>query len=165
MVELCDLSGNHHSLKSPFIINSQSLKRIQKDRSYFSQATHIWERYECPKQSFISTISVSKIYTKAVVPDSFVTADRSMLDNFTAGREYSCNSVSVGRFGQSHAQKASGVTTSVHFVNLLKFTGRSRRLKATAVSMLRASVWRCFGYPHIGKKQCLKRIANCSEVQ
>jgi len=39
LVELCDLSGNHRSLKSPFINKSQSLK-VQKDWSYFSQATH-----------------------------------------------------------------------------------------------------------------------------
>jgi len=25
LVELCDLSGNHHSLKSPFVINSQKV--------------------------------------------------------------------------------------------------------------------------------------------
>ena len=40
----------------------------------------------------------------------------TMLDNFTATREYSCNSASVGRIDQSHAQKVSGVTTSIHFV-------------------------------------------------
>jgi len=39
-----------------------------------------------------------------------------MLDNFTAAREYFRNSISVGRIDQSHAQKASGVTTSIHFV-------------------------------------------------
>jgi len=27
LVELCDLSGNHHSLKSPFLFNSESLKQ------------------------------------------------------------------------------------------------------------------------------------------
>jgi len=35
-----------------------------------------------------------------------------MLDNFTAARECSHHSVSMGRIDQSHAQKASGVTTS-----------------------------------------------------
>jgi len=38
-------------------------------------------------------------------------------------------------------------------------------LRTTALNMLRASVWRCFGYSYIGKKQCLKRIPNCLEVE
>jgi len=50
----------------------------------------------------------------AVVPNPFVTAERSMLDNFTAAREYSRNCVSMGRIDQSHVQKASGVTTRMH---------------------------------------------------
>jgi len=37
------------------------------------------------------------LYIKAVVPNSFITADRSTLDNFTAARECSHNSVSMGR--------------------------------------------------------------------
>jgi len=57
LVDLCDLSGNYHSLKSPFI-NSQKVWT----RSCFSQATPNWERYGCPKQFFISTINVWKIY-------------------------------------------------------------------------------------------------------
>jgi len=57
-------------------------------------------------------------------PQLFVTADRSTLDSFTATREYVCsmtlslyarNSVSIGKTDQSHAQKVSGVTTSIHF--------------------------------------------------
>ena len=36
---------------------TKSLKQVQTDRSYFSQATLNWERYGCPKQSFICTIS------------------------------------------------------------------------------------------------------------
>jgi len=51
-----------------------------------------------------------------MVPNPFITAERSMLDYFTAAREFSRNSVSMGRSGQSHAQKVSGVNTSVHFV-------------------------------------------------
>ena len=43
----------------------------------------------CPRYSFISAISVWKIYIEAVVPIPFVTADRSMLDNLAAAREYS----------------------------------------------------------------------------
>jgi len=39
-----------------------------------------------------------------------------MLDNFTAAREYSRNSVSMGRIVQSHAQKESGCATSIHLV-------------------------------------------------
>jgi len=58
LVELCDLSRKHHSLKSPFVIHSQM---FEASRSYFSQATHNWERYGWPKQSFISTISGWKI--------------------------------------------------------------------------------------------------------
>ena len=100
-VELCDLSGSHHSLKSPFITDidwlTKSLKQVQKNRSHFSQATPNWEYCGCPKQLLISTISVWKICIKAVVPNPFVTAARSMHDNFTAAREYSCNSVSMGR--------------------------------------------------------------------
>jgi len=46
-----------------------------------------------------------------------------MFDNFIAAREYSRNSVSIGRIDQSHAQKASGVTTSIHFVILMPGTG------------------------------------------
>jgi len=53
--------------------------------------------------------------TKAVIPNPFVTADRSMFDNFTAAWAYSRNSVAMGRTDQPHAQKASGVTTSTHF--------------------------------------------------
>jgi len=56
------------------------------------------------------------MYIKAVIPNPFVTADRSMLDNFTAAREYSRNSVSMGRIVQSHAQKESGCATSIHLV-------------------------------------------------
>ena len=51
-----------------------------------------------------------------MVPNPFVIADRPTLDNFTAAREYSLNSVSIGRIDQSHAQKAIGVITSIHFV-------------------------------------------------
>ena len=150
LVELCDLSENHQSLKSPFIINSQkSLKQVQKERSYFSQAAHNWERYGCPKQSFISTISVWKIYTKAVVPEPFCNrVYRSMFYNFTEAREYSRNSVSMGRIDQSHAQKSSGVTTSTYSAISRPGAG----LEDHWLSMLRASVWRCFGYPQIGKK-------------
>ena len=116
LVELCDLSGNHHSLKSHFIINSQNVWSGPKGRSYFSQATHNWERYGCPKNSFVSTISVWKIYTTAVFPNPSLTANRSMLDDFTSAREYSSNRVSMGKIDQSHAQKASLITTSIHFV-------------------------------------------------
>jgi len=38
-----------------------------------------------------------------------------MLD-FNAAREYSRNSVSMGRIDQAHAQKASGVATGVYFI-------------------------------------------------
>jgi len=38
---------------------------------------------------FYLKINVWKIYPKAVVPNLFVTADRSMQDNFTAARGYS----------------------------------------------------------------------------
>ena len=72
--------------------------------------------YGCPKRSFICTIVVWKLYAQVVVPKPFVTADRPILDNLTAAREYSCHSVSMGRTDQSPAQKASGVTTSIHFV-------------------------------------------------
>jgi len=51
-----------------------------------------------------------------VVPKPFVNADRPMLDNLTAAREYSSYSVSTGRIDLSHAQKAISVTTSTHFV-------------------------------------------------
>jgi len=52
----------------------------------------------------------------APASNPFVAADRPMLDNFTVAREYSCYSVCLRRIDQSHAQKASGVTTSIHFV-------------------------------------------------
>ena len=116
-MELCGLSRKHHSLKSPYVINSQKFwSRSKTIRSRFSQAAHNWETCECPKQSFTSAIRVWKIYTKAVIPNPFVTADRWKLDNFAETRAYSRNSVSMRRIAQSHAQKASGVTTSLHFV-------------------------------------------------
>jgi len=94
---------------------TKCLKQFQKGRPHFSQAPPNWECYECPKQSFVSAISVWKICAEAVVPNTFVTADRSTLDKFTAAREYSCNSVSMGRIDQSHTQKESGGATSMHF--------------------------------------------------
>jgi len=51
-----------------------------------------------------------------VAPNTFEIADRSTLDNFTAAREDSRNSVSMGGIDQLHAQKASGVITSIRFV-------------------------------------------------
>ena len=92
LVELCDLSWMHHSLKLPCIISSQKFEVVQKDMPYFSQTTHNWDHCRYPKQSFISAISAWKIYIKAMTPNPFVTADLSKLDNFTAAREYSCNS-------------------------------------------------------------------------
>jgi len=58
-----------------------------------------------------------------MVHNPLVTADRSTLCNFTAVREHSRSSVSMGRIDQSHAQKVSGVTTSIHFVISLPGTG------------------------------------------
>jgi len=46
-----------------------------------------------------------------VIPNLFVTADQSTLDSFTAAREYYRDSGSMESIDQSHAQKASGVTT------------------------------------------------------
>jgi len=54
-------------------------------------------------------------FLEMLVPNPFVNVDWSMLDNFTAAREYSRNSVSVGRIDESHVQEASGVTISKHF--------------------------------------------------
>ena len=48
--------------------------------------------------------------TLAVILNTFVTTDRSTLDNFTAAREHFRNNVSMGRIDQSHAQKESGDT-------------------------------------------------------
>jgi len=93
-------------------------------------------------------------------PQTFCNRRPAMLDNLTAAREYSRNSVSIGGIDQSHAQKASGVTTSIHFI--ISLPGRWGPLPS---GMLRTSVWRCFGYPHIEKKQCLKRIPNCLDVK
>jgi len=138
---------------------TKHLKQVQTDRSYFSQATLNWEHYGCPKQSFICTIGVWKIYTQVVVPKPFVNADRPMLDNLAAALEYSSYSVSTGRIDLSPAQKAIGVTTSTHFV-----LSRPRDEGPLPWSMLRACVWRCFEYPHIGKK-CMNRIPNCLEIQ
>jgi len=53
---------------------------------------------------------------KTVVPNPFVTTDRSMLDTFSPALEYFRISDSMGRISQSHALKASGVTTSIRFV-------------------------------------------------
>jgi len=111
LVKLCDLSGKQHSLKSPCIINSQKGCSVQKDRFHFSQATHIEKAVGITNNHFLSTVSVWKIYIKAVVSNPFVTADRSTFGNFPAVREYS-RSASMG-IDQSHTQKASSVTTSI----------------------------------------------------
>jgi len=98
-----------------------------------------------------------KISTKAVVPNPFVTADRSTFDKFTAARECSRNSVSMGRIDQSHAQKASGVTSSIYFVISRPGTGSWAGVvdHCPNESMLRICVWHCFGYTHIRKTQCM----------
>jgi len=44
LVELCDLSGKHHSLKLLLSLIHWKFEAVQKDRSHFSQATHSWER-------------------------------------------------------------------------------------------------------------------------
>jgi len=59
-----------------------------------------------------------------------------MFYNFTEAREYSRNSVSMGRIDQSHAQKSSGVTTSTYSAISRPGAG----LEDHWPSMLRASV-------------------------
>jgi len=43
LVELCDLSGNHHSLKLPFIINSQKVRWGSKNIDLIFHKLHITE--------------------------------------------------------------------------------------------------------------------------
>jgi len=48
-----------------------------------------------------------------VFPNPFVTADQSILGSFTVAWVYFRNSISMGGIDKSHAQKVSGVTTSI----------------------------------------------------
>jgi len=80
----------------------KKFEAVQKDRSYFSQTAPSLERHRCPKQYFMSTICVSKVYTKAVVPNPFVTAAGQCL---VVSGEHSRNTVSMEKIDQSHAQK------------------------------------------------------------
>jgi len=48
-----------------------------------------------------------------VFPNPFVTADKSILGSFTVAWVYFRNSISMGGIDKSHAQKVSGVTTSI----------------------------------------------------
>jgi len=83
----------------------------------------------------------------AVVPNPFVTADLSMLDNFT-----------VFLWEESTNHTCPESEWCHHQYTFCNFAARV--LRTTALSMQRASVGRCFGYPHIGKKQCLEHIPN-----
>jgi len=94
-----------------------------------------------------------------VVPNLFVTADRPVLDNYTAAQKYYRNSVSMRRIDQSHAQKASGVTTSIHFA--ISPPGLEDHCPKHATHYCLT----LFRYPHIGKKKRLKRIPNRLKVE
>jgi len=117
LVQLCDHSENHHSLKSLFIIDSKTVWSRSKKIGPIFHKLHLRTLWVSPALFYIYNKCLKGIhYTKAVVPNPLLSADRSMLDNFTATREYSCNNVSMGRIDRSHAEKPSGVTTSTHFV-------------------------------------------------
>jgi len=81
LVELWNLSWNHNSLKSLYIIIHKKFEAGHR--------LHITENIVGVPKMFYLKRNVWKIYPKPVVPNLFVTADRSMHDNFTAAREYS----------------------------------------------------------------------------
>jgi len=79
LLELCGLSWKHHRLKSPCIINSQKAWSRSKKIGPIFRKLHITENAVGVPNNLISTISVWKIYIDPVVPQNFVTADRSIL--------------------------------------------------------------------------------------
>jgi len=125
--------GNTKRNNSHLSLIHKKFEAGPKNRSHFSQATHNWERCGCPKQSFISAISVWKIYTKVVVLNTCVAADRSTLDNSTAAR---------GTSQQRFHEKNQPITCPArewcqHQYTFCNFAARyrsmARRLRTTAV--------------------------------
>jgi len=165
LVELCDLSGNHHIAKSPFIIKSQNVWSVCKKISPSFHKLHMTVNAMGVKTIFfIYSKCLKNIgYTKAVVPNPCVTADLPMLENFTAAREYFRNSVFMRRIDKSHAQKVNGisVTTSIHFV--ISWPGGWGPLpyKACCALLFDAGL----DIRTSEKKQCLQRIRTCLEVE
>jgi len=122
LLELCGLSWKHHRLKSPCIINSQKAWSSSKKIGPIFRKLHIPENAVGVPNNLISTISVWKIYIDPVVPQNFVTADRSTEFcirgpvNLTGTRVNARNNVSMERIDQLHAQNASAVVTNAYFV-------------------------------------------------
>jgi len=78
-----------HWLKIALYHNSQKVGSGSKKMGPVFHRLHITENFVgVPKMFYLKT-NVWKICLKAVVPSLFLTADRSMHDNFTAALEYS----------------------------------------------------------------------------
>jgi len=129
MVELCDLSGKHHSSKSPYISNSQKVWSVSKKIGLIFHKLHIAENAVGVPDNLLHLQQVFETYTLKHLSTTFCNRGSVNEWHFTAAREYSCNRVSMGRIDQSHAQKTSGVTTSIHFVISRPGTGSWPRIE------------------------------------
>jgi len=88
--------SKHHSLKSPYTINSQKLASKSKKIVPIFHKVRITENAVGVPKILVFLKYVWNIHNKAVFSNPFVTADHSTLDNFTAVWVYFRNSISMG---------------------------------------------------------------------